>query len=72
MRQCLRFAGPTKQVTVSKQAGRYFAAVLIETNDYDQKPGDRVEAIGVDFGVKALAVISDGTVIPANRGSRQT
>jgi putative transposase len=67
MRQALRFAGPTKQVTVSKHAGRYHAAVLVDTEDYDQRLGERSEAIGVDFGVKALAVISDGTEISANQ-----
>jgi putative transposase len=67
LRQRLRFTGQAKQITVSKRAGRYHAAVLIETADYNPKLGERVEAIGVDFGVKALAVISDGTVIPANQ-----
>ena len=67
MRQRLRFIGETKQVTVSKRAGRYHAAVLIETEDYDPRLGERCEAIGVDFGVRALAVISDGAVIPANQ-----
>jgi putative transposase len=67
LRQKLRFTGKTKQVTISKIAGRYFAAILVETVDYDAKAGDRLPVIGVDLGLKSLAVASDGTVIPANQ-----
>jgi putative transposase len=67
LRQKLRFAGKTKQVTISKSAGRYFAAILVETADYDAKVGDRLPVIGVDLGLKSLAVVSDGTIIPANQ-----
>jgi putative transposase len=67
LRQKLRFSGKTKQVTISKAAGRYFAAILVETPDYDVKAGDKLPVIGVDLGLKSLAVVSDGTTIPANQ-----
>ena len=35
MRQELRFQGKTKQVTISKRASKYFASILVETNDYN-------------------------------------
>lgn len=66
MRQPLRFTGKTKQVTVSRQAGKFYAAVLVDTDDYNPHAPEG-EAVGVDFGVKSLAVLSDGTVFPANQ-----
>lgn len=41
MREKLRFTGKTKQVTVSKRAGKYFAPILVETEDYNLKDHDR-------------------------------
>lgn len=66
MRQKLRFTGATRAVTISQRAGKFYASVLVETEDYNPhapKPG----AVGVDFGVHLLAVMSDGTTIPANQ-----
>lgn len=65
-RQPLRFVGKTKQVTVSQTAGKFYASVLVETDDYNPHAPEG-EAVGVDFGVKSLAVLSDGTVFPANQ-----
>ncbi len=66
MRQELRFTGRTKQVTISKAAGRFYASILVETDDYN--PHAPMEpSVGVDFGVKELAVLSTGEVIPANQ-----
>jgi len=70
MRQKLRFSGPTKQVTISQQAGKFYAAVLVETEDYNPHAPEKA-AVGVDFGVKSLAVLSDGTVIPANNALKR-
>ena len=66
MRQKLRFEGKPKQVTISKKAGKFYASILVETQDYNpHNPADDV--IGVDMGVKDLAVLSTGEVIPANQ-----
>lgn len=67
LRQKLRFTGKTKQVTISKTAGRYYAAILVDTADYDAKVGERLPVIGVDLGLKSLVVASDGTMLPANQ-----
>ncbi len=67
MRQKLRFTGKAKQVTISKCAGKYFAAILIETDDYDKKDTDRRTSVGIDFGIKNMALLSDGTVFGANQ-----
>lgn len=66
MRQPLRFTGKTRQVTISQQAGKFYASVLVETDDYNPH-APAGEAVGVDFGVKSLAVLSDGRVFPANQ-----
>ncbi len=67
MRQKLRFDGQAKQVTISKRAGKYFASILIETQDYNPKDVDRQPIVGVDFGIKSLATLSDGVVFGANQ-----
>ncbi|EDZ65517.1 transposase, IS605 family [Nitrosococcus oceani AFC27] len=66
MRQRLRFEGTPKQVAMSKQAGKYFASVLVDTTDYKDYSQNRSPSVGVDFGVKSLAVTSDNEVIPSN------
>jgi putative transposase len=66
LRQPLRFTGKAKQVTISQRAGRFYAAILVDTPDYNPHAPEG-EAVGVDFGVKALAVLSDGTVFGANQ-----
>lgn len=64
--QKLRFTGQPKQVTISRGAtGKYYASILVDTNDYFKTAG--IGSVGVDLGVKELAVLSDGTKIPANQ-----
>ena len=66
LRQKLRFTGHNKQVTISQHAGKYYASILVDTQDYNPHAPEG-EAVGVDFGVKSLAVLSDGTVFPAHQ-----
>jgi len=64
--QEVRFSGEHRQVTISRTAdGKYYASILVETNDYRKTAGEG--SVGVDLGVKELAVLSDGTKIPANQ-----
>jgi len=70
MRQKIRFEGKLKQVTISKRAGKYFASFLIETEEYNPKDVDRKSSVGVDFGLTNLAILSDGTKLPANQKLR--
>ena len=67
MREKLRFSGKAKQVTISKRAGKYFASILVETEDYNPNDIDRQPSVGVDFGVKELATLSTGEVFGANQ-----
>lgn len=69
MRQGLRLNGMAKQCTVSFRGGRWFASILVDCVDSPWNPIDltaRKPSVGVDIGIKSLAVLSDGTEIPAS------
>ena len=66
MREALRFTGVPCQVTISKRAGKYFASILVDTRDYDPKAPAN-ESVGVDFGIKDLAICSNGKTFAANQ-----
>ena len=67
MRQELRFEGRPKQVTISKQAGKYFVSILVETQSYNLKKTDKDKSVGMDLGVKHLATLSNGQCFKANQ-----
>ena len=56
------------RITVSRRAGRWYASLTVER---EQSPSPvcapKGGAVGVDLGVKHLATLSDGTVIPNPR-----
>ena len=51
------------RVTVSRRAGRWFAALAVEREDKPVAKAPKGGAVGVDLGIKTLATLSDGTVI---------
>ena len=58
-----KFKGTVKAVTVSMTpSGRYFASVLVGTSMQEMKPSEpkRDTTVGIDLGIKSLAVCSDG------------
>jgi putative transposase len=62
MREEVRFSGKIKSARVSCEAGRWFAAMQVDTDDV--KPLKQSEPIvGVDFGVSALATLSTGETV---------
>jgi putative transposase len=67
LRQQIRFDGKLKQVTISKRAGKYFASILIDTDEYNPNDINRQESVGVDFGIKSLAILSNGEVFENER-----
>jgi len=67
MRQKIRFDGQLKQVTISKRAGKYFASFLIDTEYYQTDYPERQASVGVDMGIKELAVLSNGETVAANQ-----
>jgi len=62
----LRFDGKVNNVVVKRVADMWFAAINIEVPDsiptLKQTMGDNQAIIGVDFGIKTMMVLSDGTV----------
>ena len=70
MREALRFSGKPKRVTVSREAGRWFASVLVETGDIGPVEHPR-DTVGVDLGMKTLAVLSTGETIPGPKAHKR-
>jgi putative transposase len=59
------FKGLTKRVTLTKTVtGKYFVSLLVDTNNETpiKTPIKESTTIGVDFGIKDLAITSDGVV----------
>ena len=54
------------RITVSRRAGCWYASLTVE-REPAAKPAPNGGAVGVDLGVKNLATLSDGTVIPNPR-----
>ena len=54
------------RITVSRRAGNWCASLTVEREPITN-PAPRGGAVGVDLGVKNLATLSDGTVIPNPR-----
>lgn len=54
------------RITVSRRAGNWYASLTVE-REPAAKPAPNGGAVGVDLGVKNLATLSDGTVIPNPR-----
>jgi putative transposase len=59
MRQALRFQGRLIRATVSRTAGRWFVAVLVDV-PWVPPPRENQARVGVDLGVRRLATCSDG------------
>lgn len=55
--------------TVSERGGRWFVSVQVEEERRDPVPVQG-EAVGVDWGISALATVSDGTVLENPRALR--
>ena len=55
------------RITVSRRAGRWYASLTVEREPAMPVTAPKLGAVGVDLGVKNLATLSDGTVIPNPR-----
>ena len=52
------------RMTISQRAGRWYASLTVERDDRPATEPPKGGAVGVDLGVKNLATLSDGTVVP--------
>lgn len=66
MREYVRFTGTLKSVSIKLRAGRWYASFLVELSEAlpTKTISAREPSVGVDLGLKALAVLSTGEVIP--------
>ena len=55
------------RMTISLKAGRWHASLSVEEPESKTAQGHRTDVIGVDLGVRTLAVLSDGTEVPNPR-----
>ena len=55
------------RITVSRRAGFWYASLTVEREPTAPATAPKLGAVGVDLGVKNLAILSDGTVIPNPR-----
>lgn len=64
IRMCeeLRFIGKIMSATVSCHAGLWYVSIPVKMGGAVSAPNDSV--VGVDVGIKVLAIASDGTVCP--------
>jgi len=65
--QPLRYKGKLLYGIVSRRADKWFISISVEVPDPVVTPRSENQAIGVDLGVKALATLSNGTVIPGRK-----
>ncbi len=63
MREALRLSGKIISATVSRTADRWFLAVQVEIDPPSRPRETQAGVVGVDLGVKSLAVLSSGEVI---------
>ncbi|MFS8095620.1 IS607 family element transposase accessory protein TnpB [Lentzea alba] len=59
-----RGAARIRSATVSFRAGRWFVSFSVEITRNDVTPARPCSTVGVDLGVKSLAVLSTGEVVP--------
>ena len=63
-------SGKAVSVTITKQAGRYYASFLFNVNETLERE-IKTSGIGIDLGIKSFAVVSDGrNYININRTDR--
>jgi len=71
MREALRFAGKILSAVVSCTAGRWFISISVETQS-SLRPGEnQAGSVGVDLGIKSLAVLSTGEVVEGPKAGRK-
>ena len=52
------------RMTISRRAGRWYAALTVERDEPTMRQTPKGGVVGIDLGIKDLATLSDGTVIP--------
>ena len=58
MKEDLKINGIIKEITLSRKADKYFASFIVDS-DINFKPIKNNKYVGVDLGIKTLAVCND-------------
>ena len=66
----VRFSGCIQSTTVNKMADGWYISVLVETTDTLERKVDK-GIVGVDLGIKMLAVLSDGTEVEGPQAQKK-
>lgn len=68
MRERIRFDGDVRSCSIRRIAGKWYATFLVKVQDTPSLQGSaRKPIVAVDLGIKSLAVLSSGEVIPNPR-----
>jgi putative transposase len=70
MRESLRFTGHIVSATMSRSAGRWYASIMVDTQDLSLPPAENQGAVGIDLGVSAQATLSTGEVFTGPKALR--
>ena len=70
MAEALRFSGKIVKGTVSLKAGRWYLSVTVEMPERERQRTGR--QVGIDVGIKSLAVTSDGEVLENQKPLRKS
>ncbi|MDR2693627.1 MAG: transposase [Chitinispirillales bacterium] len=68
--ESLRFAGKIMGAAISRIADKWYMAIQVEIPEPEPTHTGENQAVGVDLGIKALATLSDGTVVCGSKASR--
>ena len=69
--ETLRFKGDIMRVVIKKRGHRWFASILVETEDSVKPDVQGLPTVGIDVGVNSLATLSDGRVYENPRAFRR-
>jgi len=69
MAEELRFKGRLIEATISRTSNKWHVAIQVEVENAPSTNASDNQAVGVDLGIRALATLSDGTVVTGSRAS---
>ena len=70
MAESLRYNGKVVAATVSRRADKWYIAIQVEVEGTTKATtSSENQAVGVDFGISVLAMLSDGTCIEAPKAT---
>jgi len=71
MRESLRFEGKILSATVSRQADKWFVSISVEMEIPVPVHENQGSAVGIDFGIKKFATLSDGEIVVGPKPYKQ-